>query len=124
MPTPRGGGAAAVIDNKIYVGGGRPPGGADFAAYDPKADRWTKLPDLPTQRNPSRRCFPSIDSGCSDTGPGLFLGSLKDFRESSAQPCLPFRQQIELCGVVGLLQDFSPWVVFVHRKQYLLKAIG
>ena len=51
MPTARGGGAAAVVDDKIYVVGGRPPGGADFAVYDPKADRWTKLPDLPTQRN-------------------------------------------------------------------------
>jgi N-acetylneuraminic acid mutarotase len=51
MPTQRGGGAAAVADGKIYVAGGRPPGGADFAAYDPKADRWTTLPNLPTQRN-------------------------------------------------------------------------
>jgi N-acetylneuraminic acid mutarotase len=51
MPTKRGGGAAAVIDGKIYVAGGRPPGGADFAVYDPKTDRWTKLPNMPTQRN-------------------------------------------------------------------------
>src|SRR4030095_5840463 len=48
----------------------------------------------------------------------------KDFCESSAQPCLPFGQQIEFCGVVGLLQDFSPLVIFVHRQQYLPKAIG
>ena len=34
MPTRRGGGAAAVVDGKIYVVGGRPPGGADFAVYD------------------------------------------------------------------------------------------
>jgi N-acetylneuraminic acid mutarotase len=51
MPTRRGGGAAAVADGKIYVVGGRPPGGADFVVYDPKADRWTTLPNLPTQRN-------------------------------------------------------------------------
>ena len=51
MPTRRGGGAAAVADGKIYVAGGRPPGGADFAVYDPKADRWTTLPNVPTQRN-------------------------------------------------------------------------
>ncbi len=51
MPTRRGGGAAAVADGKIYVAGGRPPGGADFAVYDPKADRWATLPNLPTQRN-------------------------------------------------------------------------
>jgi N-acetylneuraminic acid mutarotase len=51
MPTARSGGAAAVIDGKIYVAGGRPPRGSDFAVYDPAADRWTVLPPLPTQRN-------------------------------------------------------------------------
>lgn len=51
MPTARGGGAAAVVDGKIYVAGGRPPRGNDFAAYDPATDRWTVLPPLPTQRN-------------------------------------------------------------------------
>jgi hypothetical protein len=29
----------------------RRDGGADFAVYDPKADRCTTLPNLPTQRN-------------------------------------------------------------------------
>ncbi len=51
MPTARSGGATGVIDGKIYVAGGRPPGGHDFAVYDPAADTWTELPDLPTQRN-------------------------------------------------------------------------
>jgi N-acetylneuraminic acid mutarotase len=51
MPTARSGGVTAVIDGKIYVAGGRPPGGHDFAVYDPRTDTWTKLPDLPTQRN-------------------------------------------------------------------------
>lgn len=51
MPTARGGGAAAVIDGKIYVAGGRPPRGSDFAVYDPGSDAWTTLPDLPTARN-------------------------------------------------------------------------
>jgi N-acetylneuraminic acid mutarotase len=51
MPTARSGGAATVIDGKIYVAGGRPPRGLDFAVFDPAADRWTALPDLPTQRN-------------------------------------------------------------------------
>lgn len=51
MPTARSGGAAAVIDGKIYVAGGRPPRGNDFAVYDPATDRWQVLPDLPTQRN-------------------------------------------------------------------------
>src|SRR5215207_3021371 len=51
MPTGRSGGGAAVVDGKIYVAGGRPPRGNDFAVYDPIADLWTSLPDVPTQRN-------------------------------------------------------------------------
>ena len=51
MPTARSGGGAGVIDGKIYVAGGRPPRGHDFAVYDPRADEWTVLPDVPTQRN-------------------------------------------------------------------------
>jgi len=51
MPTARSGGGSAVIDGKIYVAGGRPPRGSDFAVYDPAADAWTVLPDVPTQRN-------------------------------------------------------------------------
>jgi N-acetylneuraminic acid mutarotase len=51
MPTARSGGGAAVIDGRIYVAGGRPPGGSAFEVYDPATDRWERLPDLPTQRN-------------------------------------------------------------------------
>jgi N-acetylneuraminic acid mutarotase len=51
MPTRRGGGAVAVLGDKIYVAGGRPPGGADFAVYDTARDAWTRLPNLPTPRN-------------------------------------------------------------------------
>jgi len=51
MPTSRSGGATGVIGSTIYVVGGRPPGGSDFAAYDVRADQWTVLPELPTQRN-------------------------------------------------------------------------
>jgi N-acetylneuraminic acid mutarotase len=51
MPTARGGGGKAVIDGKIYVAGGRPPGGAAFEVYDPATDSWERLPDMPTQRN-------------------------------------------------------------------------
>jgi hypothetical protein len=40
-----------VIDGKIFVAGGRPPRGHDFAVYDPKADKWTSLPNMPTARN-------------------------------------------------------------------------
>jgi N-acetylneuraminic acid mutarotase len=51
MPTARSGGGAGVIDGKIYVAGGRPPHGHDFAVYDPAEDAWTVLPNLPTDRN-------------------------------------------------------------------------
>jgi N-acetylneuraminic acid mutarotase len=51
MPTARSAGVAVVLDGLIYVAGGRPPRGADFAVYDSAADRWTVLADMPTQRN-------------------------------------------------------------------------
>ena len=51
MPTGRSAGGAAVVDGKIYVAGGRPPRGQDFAVYDPAADTWQILPELPTGRN-------------------------------------------------------------------------
>jgi N-acetylneuraminic acid mutarotase len=51
MPTARSGGGKAVIGGKIYVAGGRPPGGHAFEVYDPATDKWEKLPDMPTQRN-------------------------------------------------------------------------
>ena len=51
MPTGRSGGTAVVIDDKIYVAGGRPPHGHDFAVYDPLENSWQTLPDMPTARN-------------------------------------------------------------------------
>ena len=51
MPTERSGGGAAVIDGKVYVAGGRPPHGRDFAVYDPVADSWQVLAEVPTARN-------------------------------------------------------------------------
>jgi N-acetylneuraminic acid mutarotase len=51
MPTARSAGVAVVHDGRIYVAGGRPPHGSDFAAYDPGSDSWQVLPDLPSQRN-------------------------------------------------------------------------
>ena len=38
MPTRRSAQASAVVDGLIYVAGGRPPQGQDFAVYDPMAD--------------------------------------------------------------------------------------
>ena len=44
--------ATAVLDGKIYAAGGSPSEREhDFAVYDPSADQWTTLPDLPTPRN-------------------------------------------------------------------------
>jgi Kelch motif/PDZ domain/Galactose oxidase, central domain len=51
MPTARSAGGEAVLDGKIYVAGGRAPGGSAFEVYDPATDKWEKLPDLPSQRN-------------------------------------------------------------------------
>src|SRR5690606_32012286 len=51
MPLARSAGAPVVLDGKIYVAGGRPPYGQEFAVYDPKADAWEKLPMMPTPRN-------------------------------------------------------------------------
>jgi N-acetylneuraminic acid mutarotase len=53
MPSARGAGAAAVIDDKIYVAGGRPPASNAFAVYDVSDNAWTTLPPLP-QEFPNR----------------------------------------------------------------------
>ncbi len=82
MPTRRGGGAAAVVDGKIYVAGGRPPGGADFAVYDPKADRWTTLPNLPTQRN--HLAADAIDGKIYVVG-GRFEGGFRSQRTDAVE---------------------------------------
>jgi N-acetylneuraminic acid mutarotase len=51
MPTARSAGGAAVIGNLIYVAGGRPPRGQDFAVYNVLNNQWTTLTNLPTGRN-------------------------------------------------------------------------
>ena len=58
MPTARSAGAAAVIEDPdadnphlIYVAGGRPPRGQDFAVYDVVHNSWTTLTNMPTGRN-------------------------------------------------------------------------
>jgi N-acetylneuraminic acid mutarotase len=51
MPTARSSGAAAVIGDLIYIAGGRPPRGHDFAVYDTRNNHWETLPELPTDRN-------------------------------------------------------------------------
>jgi N-acetylneuraminic acid mutarotase len=51
MPTARSAGVAVVHQGLIYVAGGRPPHGNDFAVYNPMADHWQVLASLPSQRN-------------------------------------------------------------------------
>ena len=51
MPTARSSGVAVVHGGRIYVAGGRPPRGSDFAVYDPASNSWQVLPNLTAQRN-------------------------------------------------------------------------
>lgn len=54
MLVPRSEHAVAELDGKIYAIGGYPSGRVPsdvVQVYDVAADRWTTLPNLPTQRN-------------------------------------------------------------------------
>ncbi|MGH7536046.1 MAG: Kelch repeat-containing protein, partial [Gemmatimonadales bacterium] len=53
MARPRGAGGAAVYQGKIYYGGGLNSGSAVswFDVYDPMANTWTPLPDMPANRD-------------------------------------------------------------------------
>jgi len=42
--------------DRIYVAGGRPPRGNDFAVYNATSNTWQTLPNLPTQRNHLAAC--------------------------------------------------------------------
>jgi len=52
MPRPRGAGGVAVHDGTVVYAGGLSDGKAVpwVDAYDPKADRWRTLPDMPRPR--------------------------------------------------------------------------
>jgi len=50
LPTPRSGGASAVLDGKLYVLGGGLPGTTVYKTterYDTAANRWERLADMP-----------------------------------------------------------------------------
>ncbi|WP_157972612.1 Kelch repeat-containing protein [Haloprofundus halophilus] len=57
MPTGRGAPTAELVNGKAYVAGGYTKGGlggglrATLEIYDPRADKWSKGPDMPTARN-------------------------------------------------------------------------
>jgi N-acetylneuraminic acid mutarotase len=51
MPTARSAGSAAVIGDLIYVAGGRPPRGQDFAVYNARSNSWQTLTNMPIARN-------------------------------------------------------------------------
>ena len=53
MPHPRQQSAAAVVNDKVYIIGGRVPGMGDISTvdvYDPSLDTWTTVASLPTAR--------------------------------------------------------------------------
>src|SRR5262249_34532446 len=49
---------------------------------------------------------------------------VKGFQEPSAHPLFPFRQHVEFGGLAGFLQDPAAFIVFRHRNQDRLKAVG
>ena len=53
MPTPRGGGAVAVLEGKAYVAGGKRGAAVldTVESYDPATDRWARRAPLPTRRD-------------------------------------------------------------------------
>jgi len=72
MPTARSAGAAAVLGDRVYVAGGRPPRGNDFAVYNATSNTWQTLPNLPTQRNHIAAC--AIDGKIYVVGGRLAAG--------------------------------------------------
>jgi hypothetical protein len=69
MPTARSAGAAAVVGDLIYVAGGRPPRGQDFAVYNVVSNRWTTLTNMPTGRN---HIAAAVIGGCIYVAGGRF----------------------------------------------------
>ena len=52
LPTPRSGGASAVLDGKLYVLGGGLPGATAYKAvhrFDPATGLWESLADMPIE---------------------------------------------------------------------------
>ncbi|HEY1909031.1 MAG TPA: kelch repeat-containing protein [Myxococcaceae bacterium] len=52
LPTPRSGGASAVLGGKLYVMGGQLPGNTLYKAvhrFDPATGHWEALPDMPIE---------------------------------------------------------------------------
>jgi N-acetylneuraminic acid mutarotase len=52
LPTPRSGGASAVLDGKLYVIGGQLPGNTVYrtvSRFDPATGHWEALPDMPIE---------------------------------------------------------------------------
>ncbi|HEY8206682.1 MAG TPA: kelch repeat-containing protein [Myxococcaceae bacterium] len=74
LPTPRSGGASAVLGGKLYVLGGGLPFNTTHATverYDPAADRWEALGDMPSARTGLR----AVAAGGSLYVLGGFAGS-------------------------------------------------
>jgi N-acetylneuraminic acid mutarotase len=79
MPTARGAGASAVIGEKVYIAGGRPPGENAFEVYDIPNNSWVVLPDLPpTYPNRNHIAATAIDGKIYVAGGRYNGGSFSD----------------------------------------------
>lgn len=81
MPTPREHLASAVVDGKLFVIGGRWDGVGNLAAlevYDPVADTWERLPDMPSRRG-------GLTAGA--TGGRIYVGGGEDPWARSGSGC-------------------------------------
>jgi len=139
MPTARSAMAHDVIDGKIYVVGGRPPRGHDFAVYDPKTDQWTTLPDLPTARN--HIAAAGIDGKLyvaggrfgggfrSEITPALEMYDPKTNQWTARRPMSEARSGLNGIAVNGCFHTFGgehptagPSGVFPHHEAYNPKS--
>jgi N-acetylneuraminic acid mutarotase len=79
MPTARGAGASAVIGDKVYIAGGRPPGENAFEVYDIPNNSWGVLPDLPaTYPNRNHIAAAALDGKVYVAGGRYNGGSFSD----------------------------------------------
>ena len=110
MPTPKALHTASVIDGKIYViGGGFRRGNGLFKylstveVYDPKTDRWTQDPDMPTDRSGHRA---EVING----NIYIFGGSNDVFRPLTT---------VEVYGTVGVPRSVDPIGKLVQTSETL-----
>jgi N-acetylneuraminic acid mutarotase len=96
LPTPRSGGAAAVLGGKLYVLGGGLPGDEVHAVverYDPATDSWERLGDLPVAMTGQRAVAVDgslyVVGGFATSKEGRRIGSLGSARAFRYTPERP-----------------------------------